>query len=170
MRPLALTLLLVLAGCKSWQVIRSAEQNPIRGQAHVVLQPLDWAGVRVDGVSDKEWLSQDNAETDMQWAKDQAIAARRFTEGARAKFPQLASPEDAKDATISIRPSVVEVATGGLRATELTLRIQVVDDHGIAIEEIRTSAAAPSMSAFADRLGEAAYIAGDNVGEYLSER
>jgi hypothetical protein len=165
-----LPLLLVLAGCKSWQVVRSAEPSPLRGQAHVVLEPLDWNETVIDGVSAKEWISGDDNETPMQWAKDQTLAARRFREGAQHSFQQLTSPDDPKDATLHIRSSVLELASGGMRATELTLRVQIVDAQGTALEEIRTHSAAPSMSAFETRLAEAAYIAGDNVGQYLSER
>lgn len=164
--------LLGLSGCSPYKMVREGDSNPLAGKTSLGLQWLDWGGVYVDGAPEDAWMAN-HRDWLKDWPGNKSTGGDAFRKGvaeglAGSPLTLLTRP-DPSGASATVKPSVVEIDTGGWNPTKLKISVKVLDANGATLEEI-TTVVQGKGSNFDARLSEAATRAGENVAKYLKKR
>ncbi|MBS1150340.1 MAG: hypothetical protein H6Q89_2038 [Myxococcaceae bacterium] len=172
-RSILAVCVVALSGCQPWKVVREADANPLAGKTSVGLQWLEWSGVWVDGVPEEAWASSHD-DWMKDWAANKSVGASSFRKGLSDRLAggtlSLLTKPDPTGSALLLRPTVVELTTGGWKPTSLKISVLVLDGKGTPLEEISTVAKSKNDGSFEGRLAEAAALAGQNVASYLQQR
>ena len=164
--------LVFLVGCSPWNVTRKGDPNPLEGKTTVGLQELEWSGVWVDGVPEAAFLSS-NGDWQRDWPGNKSTGSAAFrkavTETLEGGPLKLLTAPDPSGNSPTIKPSILEVGTGGWNPSKVKISLQVIDAKGKILEEVTTETKGKGGT-FESRLGEAAARAGENLAQYLKDR
>ena len=162
-----------VAACAPWTVVQRAEPNPLATQKFVALLPLDWTGVMIDGLTEQSWDETNDTDMKREWVVDRQLSGDEFRTGAfsragkRLQLVPGASP-------LTVKTTVVELKTGGIRPLFFTVRAQLLDPQGIVLDEIKVELKESSggfhVGQFRQRLTRASREAGADVAEYFAQR
>lgn len=174
-RPLVAAMLLALAACGPYRYVRKAEPNPMAGQKVIMMSSLLFGSAEVDGMPESAWIMGQNDGWKQEWPADQLRAAGEFARELKAKLAARgikANPQaNPEGATLTLRPSVTSLKTGGWRPTILEVSVQLVDASGAPVEEISTKVKVDStFNKFEDRLDQAALLTAGIVADWLAAR
>jgi hypothetical protein len=169
----ALATALLLTACAPWTVVQRAEPNPLTPQSFVAVLPLDWNRVMIDGLTEPGWNETNDTDMKREWVIDRQIAIDEFHNGVYGEAGgKLAIAPG--NAPLTIKSSVLELKTGGIRPLIISVRAQLVDSQGTVLEEITTevkeSRGRHRWGLFRERLSNASRACGANIAEYFVER
>ncbi|GEM_PF-3357958 len=164
--------LLVLTGCSPWKVTRKADSNPIAGKTSFGLRDLDWSSVWVDGVPEEAFLNN-NSDWQRDWPGNKSTGAAAFRKAFAERLTggplTLLTAPDPTGNSPTLKPSIVELGTGGWNPAKVKIALQVIDAKGTILEEVTTVTKGEGGN-FESRFAEAAGRAGENLAKYLQDR
>ncbi len=175
MNRCAALLLFALTACGPYSYVRKADESPLAGQTVLMIDSLVFQHAEIDGLPEDTWIGGQNETWKNEWPSDQARASKNLAatlktrlEGAGITLTPQANPQGA---TLILKPEVTKLATGGLRATRLSVSVKLVDAaKGAVLEEVSTEVKVAYMTKFEDRLEKAAGLVADNVAEWVTAR
>lgn len=173
MNRTTLLALVVLAGCGKWKVVDDKNASAIEGQGAFMLAPLAFEAATVDGEAQPSWLAAQDAEQKTAWPAEQDYIRNAFQKAILDEVGdhlKLTTAENPDGATLTLRPRVVELETGGYSHSKMILGLQVTDASGAVLEEISTKVQGSRRDEFKTRIATAAEAAGEIVGKYLRKR
>ena len=171
--------LLALAACNPWKVISRVDENPFAATKRIYVLPLDWTKVIIDGDAESDWDQTNDEGMKREWPLDKQAATQEFQSGLvseiNARLQVVPIPAVIPGtAPLLLRSRVVELKTGGIRPLFVTIRSQIVNEHGTITDEIsnqvKVSHHGFRVGQFLKRLRQGSYECGGNVGVYLVRR
>ena len=173
----------MVAGCQSpWDVIQSADPNPLRNEKQFGLRPVEMKGLMVDDRTEENFKATKSPEQIRNWEGDKTaineLFARGLTEEA-GKAGIVVSPESTNSTNFTIEPTVILVDNGYYRIpawsaiSRIKMRVIIAGPDGKAVDEIViqgseefeiiTAASGTRLRNIAERLGR-------KCGKYLQKR
>ncbi|MBS1153228.1 MAG: hypothetical protein H6Q89_4926 [Myxococcaceae bacterium] len=171
--PAVFVAVLALSGCSKWRVIADKDPGAMDGQAAFVMLPLGFDSAQIDGEPASKWLAEQDAEQKAAWPAEKEFIWKAFQKAVTDDVGDLkiTTRENPEGATLVLRPTVLELETGGYSKSELILGIDVLDAQGTILESISTKSVQGSRrDEFKKRIAEAAENAGEIVARYLKAR
>ncbi len=166
-------LVLLLAGCSPYSVVKQAAPNPFVGQSRFALLPFDWSGLSVEGQTEANWDKGNDDDMRREWVQDKQNAAHVFiqvlTDSVSSRV-QLYPSDALAPSGYSLKPMARELDVGGLRPTRFTVRLQLLDSTGFVVDEASSTHKSKSGEFFPTRIVEAATLCGDGLGQYILSR
>jgi len=176
MNRCALLLVLAASACGPYSYVVKAEQTPLAGQTVLMIDSLIFQHAEIDGLPESTWIEGQNATWKAEWGPDQARASKNLAYQLKARLEPagitLTPQGNPQGATLLIKPEVTKLATGGLRATRLSVNVKLVDTtkNNAVLEEISTDVKVGYMTRFEDRLEKAAELVAENVALWVKNR
>ena len=168
-----IVLAFAVAACAPWKVVQRAEPNPLATQKFVALLPLDWTGVMIDGLTEQSWNETNDLDMKREWVVDRQLSGDEFRNGAYSRAGRRLQIVPG-GAPLTIKTTVVDLKTGGIRPLFFTVRAQLLDPQGIVLDEIsvelKESSGGFRIGQFRHRLERASREAGADVAEYFAQR
>lgn len=179
-RWLFLALCLLFSSCTAAQtaVIRSAEPNPFVGAEGFAFEDVAYIDLQVDGRTEQEYLSELDAEEQVDWSEDKQRIQSVIEESAAEEGEGVLHFFDS--APFRIRPIIRKIESGYYRipawsaVTKVFVTFEITDAEGQVADVIQCNDSV-AFEVFANptvsgRLESAARAIGDLLAEYLESR
>lgn len=164
-----------------WTVVRSSAA-PIPESTTFVLQPIDFAGMTVDGQTEAQFVAPKNDDLKAQWERDKASMDSGFDDRLltapslhAVKAGGAAPPPDGAY-VIAVRVHSLEpgaFAGVSVKATEARVLVQILAPGNVVVDEVRMRATLPAGStnaATGDRLHALGTDLASDIVQYLDTR
>jgi hypothetical protein len=155
---------------------------PIPASVTFVLQPIDFAGMTVDGQTEAQFVAPKNDDLKAQWERDKAAMDGGFDDRLLAA-PSLHAVKTAATTSppegayvISVRVHSLEpgaFAGVSVKSAEARVLVQILAPGGVVVDEVRMRATLPAGStnaATGDRLHALGTDLAGDVVQYLDTR
>ncbi|HEY4121733.1 MAG TPA: hypothetical protein VGM56_27895 [Byssovorax sp.] len=183
-RRVALGALAALAaGCAApWRPIARAAGAPFAGTRRLRVMPVEFAGVRVSGLTEAAWLAEQNDDEKKRFAIAKSELSRAFADAlvaAAAEYAVTIERARARDqVAFEIVPRVPTLEPGSFRSpfdtlpSVVLLRVRLVAPSGAAdeIELESTTQATQILKGTDDRLRHDGALLGEAFAAYLKTR
>jgi hypothetical protein len=132
------------AGPIPWQVVSQTQPNPLLGQTHFAVAPIDFSTLMVGNKSEAEYLSVKKEETQESWTETKATLEGAFVENltSAAASKGISVITGATGAPFIIRPKVNYIEPGfyayvSAMASDVKMYIQIATPEGAVIDEFQ---------------------------------
>jgi hypothetical protein len=135
-----------LAGCSShevWTVTQYAHPNPLVGQTHFAVAPLDFSDLKVGKERESEYVARKGAGFHRKWLDDKQAMNALFVQQltSRASYRAIRISETASDAPFVIRPRVTYLQRGyfggaAQQRARLKAVVNITRDNGDLVDQI----------------------------------
>jgi hypothetical protein len=182
MRQLLIGVLLTCSlGCVNrYTVTRQATPNPISAQTRLLVEPMRFEALTIDGLPEADWRARRTPQQNLSFDGDKRLLNARFGQrlDARARKDGIALTAAVDADTIVLRPILRSLTMGyyGFVVGDDTIAdmtVQLLDAQGQLLDEIAVHTAGKadeSGISFTDRLAKAADKAADQCVKYLVSR
>jgi len=173
-----------LAGCvPHWRVVSESIEDPMAGQRHFALAPIDFTGLRIGTHTEEEYLAGKDSGQQASFAQDKEAMNAEFAQALEAKALEMGvvivRATGPADAPFLIRPSVSFIEPGFYAVvvaapSQVDMNLKITGPDGRLFDEIllthRTAGNLDITASSGGRLRKDGTGLGVWVAEYLKHR
>ncbi|HZO12658.1 MAG TPA: hypothetical protein VFB62_05360 [Polyangiaceae bacterium] len=163
-----------------WSVVRQAVPNPLLGQKHFVVMPIDFSGLSVGEKSEAGYLAEKDEESRRNWLGDKAAMNEEFGRALTGEAHErgIIVMDPRGRANFVVHPKISWLEPGfytyfANQPSEVRMTLVISDPNGTVVDEIAMRHSTPaslSNPAVGNRLRDDAEGLGHITGEYLASR
>ncbi|MBL8951050.1 MAG: hypothetical protein JNK82_09755 [Myxococcaceae bacterium] len=163
-----LLLTLALVACNPWRSMHGSP-DALRGKRTFTVLPIDFETVVVDGRPVRDFLATEGPGWRKTWAPTMSDASTEFRSVVKDKLRAARLEYDEQGGgDVTVKPTAVDLQTGGFRPLVLYLVVDAVDTNGALLEQIELRTAFDQLFIeFEQRMRFTARDAGAGVAAWL---